>query len=118
MFAWRTAMEKELVKKPRGSMRNRPKSWTKFTCRKGSLDVGPNIAVSLLDVSETGLRLVVCEHLVKGQEIALTLETPGHARPIRVLGKAVWCLPTTDKNFCVGIRFDKCLAYFDVAKLS
>ncbi len=99
-------------------MRNRPKSWTKFTCRKGTLDVGANIAVSLLDVSETGLRLVLREKLDEGQEIAMTLETPGHSRPLRIVGKVVWCLATADGKFCVGVRFNQCLPYFDVAKMA
>jgi hypothetical protein len=111
-------MDKTIVKKQRLSLRSRPKSWTKCICRKGTLDMGRNIAVALLDVSETGLRLVVGEQLAVNQEVSIALETPSHARPLRITGKVVWCLPMADNNFCLGIRFNQCLAYLDISKLA
>jgi hypothetical protein len=47
----------------RASRRLRPRGKVKVTCRKGTLDLGPNVAVGLLDVSETGCRVMLREAL-------------------------------------------------------
>jgi len=110
--------EPDLRPERRLERRRRPKGWTKATCRKGTLDLGNNIIHGILDVTETGIRLLVREQLAHDQEVAVTLESPSNARPLRVVGNVVWCLQTLDNNFCVGIRFSKRLRYIEVTKLS
>ncbi len=91
-----------------------------MVCRKGTLGLGPNIAVGLLDVSETGVRLLVKVALPKGQEVEVSLLPPGHAREFRLTGQVVWSQETTDGHHCVGIHFDKLLSYVafcDLGKL-
>ncbi len=46
----------------------------RVTCRKGALDLGPNLAVELLKMSETGIRVVVRDALAVGQEVPVGLE--------------------------------------------
>jgi PilZ domain len=98
--------------------RRRPKTWTKAVCRKGSLDLGSKINLGILDLAENGVRLLTSEPLENNQEVSITLGTPTHLRPLRVVGHVVWCVETLDHTFCVGIRFCKRLSYPDVTKLS
>jgi hypothetical protein len=102
----------------RADRRRRPKSWTKATCRKGVLDLGPDFCLGVLDVSETGIRLLISEDLAKDQEVAVTLESPTQTRPIRRVGTVAWSVPTRNSIYCVGIRFDKRLIYNDICKFS
>src|SRR5256885_2178544 len=55
--------ERTVRKNRRANPRRAPKGSTRVTCRRGSLGLGPNLALSLLDVSETGARLLVKEPL-------------------------------------------------------
>ncbi len=48
------------------AQRRPAKHRVKIVCRRGALDLGPNLAVSLLDVSETGARLIVKEAVQPG----------------------------------------------------
>jgi PilZ domain len=97
--------------------RFRPKNMTKVTCRKGTLDLGANIILGILDLAETGVRLLVREQLAANQEVAVTLECPSDKRPLRVIGFVAWCVPTKDDKFCLGVRFSKRLRYAEVARL-
>jgi PilZ domain len=98
--------------------RVRPKASTKATCRKGTLDLGGNIMLGVLDVAETGVRVLLREQLANDQEVAVTLEGPGHSRPLRAVGNVVWCLQTRDSDYCAGIRFRKRLSFSDITRLS
>lgn len=89
-----------------------------MTCRKGTLDLGANLAVKLLDISESGLRLLVKSDLQPGDEVSLNLEGPLHLRPLTCVGKVVWAVPTADGQCCIGIRLDKFIKYQDLQKLT
>jgi hypothetical protein len=84
---------------------------------KGSLGLGKNLALSLLDIGETGIRLVLTTALQPGQEIEVALLGPGQCRPIKALGQVIWCVATADGTFCVGARFHKRLGYPDFQSL-
>jgi hypothetical protein len=89
----------------------------KVVCRKGTLDLGANIAVAILDVSETGVRLIVKEPLAIDQELTVSLE-PTHSRGAdRRPGRVVWCVESTEQKFVVGVHFDKRLPYAEWQKL-
>ena len=90
--------------------RRPPRSGVKVTCRKGATGLGPNIARSLLDVSESGVRLLVGEVLPEKREVEVCLQAAGQAREVRVTGRVAWCVPC-DGGACVGIQFDKRLDY-------
>src|SRR5438445_3513930 len=85
----------------RRSRRAAPKGSTKARAYKGPMGLGPNLAVAILDVSETGIRLVLKNDLPKGQEIECNLDNVS-ARPIKVIADVLWSLPMADGNFCVG----------------
>jgi hypothetical protein len=71
------------------------------------------VAESVLDVSETGIRLVLKTALPKGQEIEVRLENFS-VRPIKAAARIIWSMPTADGKFCAGASFDKPLPYASV----
>jgi len=79
--------------------------------------LGSNVAVSLLDLSETGVRLLLKENLRIGQEFELTLESAA-SRPVRAVAQVVWSIATAEGQFCVGARFQKALSYAALQALS
>src|SRR5205809_965252 len=79
----------------RSSLRFRARGGSKSICRKGALGLGANIALALLDVSETGARLRVKEALRPGQEVEVSLQGPGGGRETKMLGQVVWSIPAT-----------------------
>jgi hypothetical protein len=105
------------VKNRRLTPRRRAKNSSRVTCIKGALGLGANLGVKLLDVSETGARLVVKEALNPGQEVELNLEAPGGGRPVRLPAEVIWSVPTADGQHCVGTSFHKRLSYADLQHL-
>jgi len=95
----------------RAAPRRQPKKSSRVLCVTGKFGFGPNVAVSLLDVSETGIRLVLKEALPSGHEVEVGLEAMGDQRPTRIPGVVIWCVPMTDGNYCLGVRFDKPLKW-------
>jgi hypothetical protein len=103
----------------RRRMRRQPsKGVIKVRCQKGTWGLGANVARKLLDVSTDGARLVVAEPLEDGREVTLSLEGPWHARPLVLVGRIRWCAELADGNWCVGVHFDKTLAYREVQDLA
>jgi len=102
----------------RNSLRRRPRGKIKIVCQRGSLDLGRNLALSVLDISETGVRLILREPLRTGQEVSITLEGAGSARPVKRLGKVVWSVPSTDGGHCAGINLEKRLDYRQFQELT
>jgi PilZ domain len=120
MLARRNLMTQQSAVRPnrRLSTRHRPKGCTKAACRKGTLDLGKDSALAILDIGENGMRLLVHERLNKDQEVAVTLEGHNHPRPLRVIGRVAWCLETVHRTFCVGVEFNKRLPYIELTRLA
>jgi hypothetical protein len=85
-------------------------------CRKGAFGFGPNLLVRTLDISETGVRVVLKSHLDKGQAVEVVVKGTGrqHKRQAQVM----WSLRLEDGNCCAGLRFDRPLPYGDVQRLA
>jgi hypothetical protein len=112
-------MDKPTKRLPRPRARRSPaKAGCKVSCRRGSMGMGPNLALAILDVSETGIRLRVREALQPRQEIEVGLEGLGHARPLRLSAQVAWCVATADDFYCIGARFQNRLTYQDLNKLA
>jgi hypothetical protein len=101
----------------RRSRRQPAKKSVKAACFKGSMGLGANLALSVLDVSETGVRLLVKADLPPGQEVEIDLESPG-SQKVKALARVVWSVPAEDGTFRVGARFDKGLSYAALQALS
>ena len=82
------------------------------------MDLGPNLAISIAEISETEIGLVVKEALEPDQEVSVGLEGQTDRRPTVRVGRVEWCLPTDDNTYCVGIKFDKSLPYSFVLQVS
>lgn len=102
----------------RACRRHKPKASAKAFCLKGSLGLGRNIAVSIIDVSETGARLMVKEAIKQEQDVEVILEHTSLAKPVKRVGKVMWCEPTEEGSYRIGVRFEKLLLYTDWQSLT
>jgi PilZ domain len=89
----------------RRSRRQSPKPTTEVACRAETLVVGSNLALSVLDISADGIRLMVNRSLDKGQKIEVDLEGIGYCQPLKLAAEVVWSLETADGKWCIGARF-------------
>ncbi len=109
--------EAERIRNRRRALRRLARRSTKIACFRGSLGMGKNLGISLLDISETGVRLHVKAPFEEGEDLEVNLLGLVHARPIRVLCKVIWCMETKEGNFIVGAEFEKSIRYRDVLEL-
>jgi hypothetical protein len=98
------------------SRRQLPKGGTEVTCLKGSLGLGVSLALAVLDLSETGIRLVLKTPLEKKQEIEVSLTKPGSGRPFKVAADVMWSQPTAE-GYRIGARFRRRLSYAELQEL-
>jgi hypothetical protein len=111
-------MQPNLSKKNQRLARRLPaKTSSKIQATRNWLGLGPNIALQILDLSESGIRLLVREAMEVGREFEITLEGPG-SRPARHLARVIWCVAAQDNTFVVGARFDKYLPYPELLTLA
>jgi hypothetical protein len=102
----------------RAFRRLQAKRTTKVTCRLGAAGAGPNVALTILDISETGLRLLTKSPLPAGQQVEISLEGLWQRQPLRLPAEVVWCLATADGKQCMGLKFLKRLSYADFQGLA
>jgi hypothetical protein len=84
-------------------------------CRKGSSGLGRNLAVSPLDLSETGVRLVLGEALTPGQDAEVLIL--GGAGRLKRAARVAWCRAAEGGHLC-GLRFDQPVPYADLQALA
>jgi hypothetical protein len=102
----------------RNSQRRRPRSSVKVECRKGACGLGPNLAVSALDLSDTGVRLVLSKPLDLLSEVETIISGYGMRDPIKRLANVRWQLKLENGQFCTGVEFQKRLVYRDWQNLA
>jgi PilZ domain len=107
-----------LASNRRQGHRKNPRSNVIVECRRGSLGLGKNIAVSFLDISEGGVRLTVKEMLAAEQEVEVTLLGCQVGKPIKRLGKVCWAVPIESDGCCIGVEFEKRLPYVEVMRIA
>jgi hypothetical protein len=100
-------------KNRRTSTRRKARASVQLTCRKGALGLGANICRSVLDVSDTGARLVVRDKLPLPAEVEISITSYGMRQPIKRLANVRWQVELADGGFCIGIEFQKRLPYRD-----
>jgi hypothetical protein len=89
----------------RRSRRHRPKPTTEVACRAETRTVGPDVAVSVLDISADGVRLLVNAPLEKGEKIEVDLVGIGYCLPLKFSAEIIWSVATADGNWCIGAKF-------------
>ena len=107
----------ELLEDQRAAPRRLAKPGVQVTCRIGTLGLGQNIALSLFDISEEGLRLTVNCALEKGQELEIELLAAGKGRPLKLLAKVAWSGLAEDGSHWVGTEFRRQLRYAEICDL-
>src|SRR4051794_32565199 len=93
----------------RRTRRQAAKGSTKATAYRNALGLGRNIAVGVLDVSESGARLTLKERLAEGTEFEVHFESAGVIKPVRMLAVVVWSVEAADGSFVTGTQFAKAL---------
>ena len=108
----------ENIRNRRASRRVAPKCSTKIGCFRGPMGLGANLAVSAVEVSETGACVVVTAPFTIGEEMEVSLEGVVHRRPIRKMAKVVWCVSAGPDRWRVGVQFHGSLRYSDLSDLA
>jgi hypothetical protein len=98
-------------------MRRKAKRTTRIACYKGALGLGKNIALSVLDLSETGLCLLVNTAMAQGEELEVNLMALSHRHAIKVLAEVVWSVEAKDGVFCVGAKFRSTVPYREIQEM-
>lgn len=102
----------------RRSQRRRPRTSVKVECRKGSSGLGANLARTLLDISDSGLRLVVSQPLEPKSDVEVIIAGYGMRTSLKRLGVVRWQLKLENGQYCTGIEFHKHIDYRDWQNLA
>lgn len=102
----------------RQSMRRKPRGTVHVECRKGSTGLGANLTTAVLDVSDTGVRLVVSQSLDAKVEVEIMISSYGMKETIKRLGYVRWVRKLENGPYCIGVEFQKRLVYRDWQTIS
>jgi hypothetical protein len=97
----------------RSSRRSPLRGTVRVECRKGALGLGPDLVKFPLDISETGVRVVLKVALAEGQEVEVVI-SGGYAKPLKRTARVIWSVPTENNCHVVGLRFDGYLPFADL----
>jgi hypothetical protein len=97
----------------RNSRRQKPKVTTRAIALPNRFGLGGNIAVSVLDVSESGVRLKLKRDLAIGTEFEVRLENIS-SKTVKTTAQVVWSVPAADGTFVIGARFTSLVNYGDL----
>jgi hypothetical protein len=87
-------------------------------CRRGCIGTGPDLALSVLDVSASGIRLLVNAPLSPGEAVEVNLGWSAGGRVPRHPARVAWSAPAARGAWCVGVRFREPLSCFDLMGLA
>lgn len=93
------------------SVRLALRSSVRIECRIGAPGLGPNLVLVPVNLSESGVRLVLHLDLPEGQEVEIIFQGPG--QPVKRVGKVAWSSTRPDGAFETGIHFDSDLTQAD-----
>ena len=68
------------------------------------MGMGRNILKSALDVTESGIRIVVAAPLIKNDEAELYFQNMQLGRSVKRLAKVIWSLATEEGSCCAGAK--------------
>ena len=81
-------------------------------------NLGRNILKAALDVTESGIRIVVAAPLTKNDEAELYFQNMQLGRSVKRLAKVIWSLATEEGSCCAGLHFDKPLSYIELQSIA
>ena len=99
--------------------RHSASSKIRVTChQKGAHERGPNLTAVVLDLSETGARLLVTVPLLVGEEVVLGMERPVDHRLLTRHGTVVWTFQVRRDGYAVGVRLLEPLGADDLMQVT
>jgi PilZ domain len=101
----------------RFSRRRRTRNLVRLSCYRSAFGFGPNVGLHVLDLSETGIRMLVRVPLKQNEEIVIELSGAGQRRPTRLPANVSWVVATADQLYCVGASFQRRLRYANLQQL-
>lgn len=101
----------------RSSHRQKPKGSTRAAAFHSWHGLGKNLAVSVLDVSETGVRLLLRKDLPIGHEFEIKLDGAA-SKSVKTVAQVIWSVPAADGNFVIGARFHTPISYAELHLLA
>jgi hypothetical protein len=101
----------------RGAIRRKPKG-VQVSCRRGGLGVGPNIAVLLRSLSDSGARLIVSSALRPGEEVEVEFRSTSYPKIIRRLADVVRVKAVPGNVYCIAVQFQKRLHFSEFSRLT
>ena len=98
-------------------VRRRPlKHGVDITVRKGTLGLGPNLAIKGVEISDDGVQVLVKSELKPGEEVEVGLTPVGRSKPTPFIADVRWCQPDeAGKGFQLGVQFRHRLTYAQFA---
>ncbi len=100
-------------KNRRRSQRRAPRNSVKAECRKGAYGFGKNLAVQTLDLSESGIRMIVSECIDLATEVKIVIDGYGMNKALKHSGIVRSVAKLENGRFSIGIEFHKQIPYRD-----
>jgi hypothetical protein len=98
-------------RKARLARRRKPRGYSRLSCYRGPLGLGPNVALCMEDLSESGLCFLSKETLTPGHPIQVKLDNPTVRKTIVVPATVVWTNRSDNGSYRIGAAFERTLAY-------
>ena len=99
--------------------RQMPKEGIQIRCQlKSRTNQKLNIALTVVDISQTGVRMIVSNSLDIGDEIKVHLFPPDDTVQVQATAEVVWESKISETTSLVGLRWKKLLQEEDVLKLT
>jgi PilZ domain len=102
----------------RAARRRLAKSGARVEVRRGPLGMGPNLAVGLVELSQTGARVRLKTAIQPGVEVEVALWPPAGVRSVRGPAEVRWCRPVRDGTFLAGLRLRRTITNGDLRHLA
>src|SRR5262249_7171209 len=102
----------------RGSSRKLPKPAVKATLHAGAVGEAPDLAIALLDLSQSGACFATLDSMRPRQEVEVTLRGFAHPRPIRLPAEVVWCMQAPSGTYVLAVAFAQRLSPEEWHKLT
>jgi hypothetical protein len=99
----------------RVSPRKPPKRGVNAECRRGQMGLGRNLFVSIINISEGGICLVLNEELVQNEVAEIVLSGVGRSKPLKLLAEVRRVDTNEEGNFVTGFRFRTRISYADMS---
>jgi c-di-GMP-binding flagellar brake protein YcgR len=84
--------------------------------RKGTMGLGPNLALHLLDLSVDGAGVLMKNELQEKDEVEIILSGHGVGPNIKRIARVHWVTKLESDHFVIGFSFEKQIPFIDVRK--